>query len=74
MPEITTDINIIPELVSWPKAWEALKAGKRIRVDGRVWSLFLLLNEPRYLESQDFANINNIPISWLDREDFEVLE
>lgn len=77
---------IISDLVSWPKAWEALKAGKRIKVEGAI---FYMRTETPHgaatswfrLYYRDPKNHNNetclghhIPIKWLDREDFEVVD
>lgn len=67
------------ELVSWPAAWEALKAGKKIKdlVTGHTYRFVCYYGEKiaaYYNDSDPAYYWTNIPLSWLDREDFEVVE
>ena len=77
--------EIKPQYVSWPEAWEALKAEKRI-FDPETktsYRLYKYQGKPVIMGSKDAlndgeavgaTNKEGIPIYWMDKADFEIME
>lgn len=82
------DWEVVRKKVSWPEAWEALQKGEHIiamrhdwqHQDGTFveWLLFRELSGGfmlKYLWGNHWRNYGDmIPIKWLDRTDFEIVE